>query len=368
MSFRGGQPDQAREIRQRLTNPVDVCRGLNLDDGARRHGRGLLIRCPWHADRRPSCSVFRGDDGTIGVKCFSCAAKGDVLHLVAVAHGVDARGDFPHVLELAAELAGVDLARRPEGVARYVRRPSTQGAANTKPPVWPPRSEVVKLWEACPAVGDSPEVSRWLMSRSLKPGDIEAAGLARALPPGPLPGWSRCNRRSWWQGGYRCIVPMFDHTGAIRSLRARQVLPEPGDQPKAVPPAGHSVSGLVMADALARSILTTGRAPDVWPPSAVLRIIIVEGEPNFFTWAVAFSDSDATAPAVMGMVNGCWTTRLAARIPDRARVILRTDHDAPGERYAREIYDSISTRCTVLRGGARDCELCHAFGWSRGVP
>jgi hypothetical protein len=362
--------DRVREVRLLLSDPADVCRRLGLDEGARRHGRGVHIRCPWHhPDRRPSCSVFRGEDGTIGVRCFSCGATGDVFYLVAAARGLDLRVDFARVLREATDLAGARTIAGFAGVSGQNRPSPAAGAVNAKTPSWPSVAQVRDVWSSACPVTDSPEVSAWLQRRGLNPGDVEGALLVRALPAGlRLPGWARCNRRSWWGAGYRCIVPMIDETGSLRSLRARQVLPDqPDDAPKAAPPAGYNVAGLVMADALARQILATGRAPSSWPPSAPLRIIFTEGEPDFFTWAVASSGADVTAPAVFGVVNGCWTSGLAARIPDGARVILATHHDGQGERYAREIYESIGARCTILRAGSRGCGLCPSFGWSRGL-
>jgi hypothetical protein len=36
---------------------------------ARRNGKGWLVRCPAHEDRRPSLSIAEGDDGRALVKC-----------------------------------------------------------------------------------------------------------------------------------------------------------------------------------------------------------------------------------------------------------------------------------------------------------
>jgi len=106
----------ARELRSTgvLADPLALVHALGLDAGARRQPRGVTIRCPWHDDRSPSCSVRIARDETIAVKCHACGASGDALHLVAVAHGLDVRADWRRVLELAAGLAGRPLLEQRE--------------------------------------------------------------------------------------------------------------------------------------------------------------------------------------------------------------------------------------------------------------
>jgi len=347
------------DLRKLLVDPRDVCRHLGLDDGARPQARGLLIRCPWHAERSPSCSVRTADDGTIAVHCFGCGEGGDVLDLIAVAHSLKISRDFPEVIRRAAEMAGIAI---PAGFAtaqRNKRAPSRRQEVQR----WPSSEEVSQLWSRCRGVSDAPEVGSWLRDRALDPVRIEDGDLARAIPTDlVVPRWARFQRRPWPAQGYRCVVPMFDHGGLLRSVRARSVTV--GDGPKALPPSGHSVAGLVMADLLGRTILRTGRRPELWPDFVRLRIIVTEGEPDFLTWATAFSEADLTAPAVLGVVAGSWTPDIADRIPDGSRVIVRTDHDAVGEKYACEIRETLGSRCLVLRGAADGCALCPDFGWT----
>jgi len=69
----------------------------------------VLVRCLAHGDRTPSCSVSRGGDGTVQVRCFGCELAGDALHLVAAVYDLDTARDFQRVLQLGAELAGLTL-------------------------------------------------------------------------------------------------------------------------------------------------------------------------------------------------------------------------------------------------------------------
>ena len=83
-----------------------------------------------------------------------------------------------------------------------------------------------------------------------------------------------------------------------------------------------------------------------------LRILVVEGEPDFLTWATQAAATDFDVPLVIGVISGSWSERLAARLPTGARVIIRTHHDAAGDRYAEAIRETLSHRCAVLRTGA----------------
>ncbi len=97
----------AAEVRRRLTDIPALLRRLSLDEGARREGGGFKVRCPWHTDRAPSCSLTLGPDGTLRAHCFACGAGGDALSLIAAARGLDPGREFHQVLTAAAELAGL---------------------------------------------------------------------------------------------------------------------------------------------------------------------------------------------------------------------------------------------------------------------
>jgi CHC2 zinc finger len=346
--------ERVEELRHLLVDVPSLCGRLGLDEGARRQAKGgLMIRCPWHAERTPSCSVRHVDGGGIVVHCFGCDVGGDAFSLIAVANGLDTRKDFFKVLHLAAELAGVPwdrLAGVPWDRSSASRISPIQTPRAETGPKCPPTSEVVRLWDCCRPVGDVMEVAAWLRSRALDVGAVEDFCLAKGIPSDArLPWWASLKRRTWLEIGHWLLVPMFDQVGAMMSLRARQVVP--GDGPKSLAPARSSLGGLVMADARGRKLLQTARRPDTWPDGVPLRIVVAEGEPDFLTWATQFSDADATAPAVIGVVSGSWTSGIADRIPTGTRVIIRTDGDDPGKKYAKAIYESLRGRCTILRGG-----------------
>jgi DNA primase len=96
------------EIRERLSDPRDVARRLELERP--RHGGGRY-RCPSHGGT--SLALFRGRGGALAVRCFGCDLHGDVFKLIAACRGLER---FPDVLRAAAELAAIPLPALPHEV------------------------------------------------------------------------------------------------------------------------------------------------------------------------------------------------------------------------------------------------------------
>ena len=144
-----------------------------------------------------------------------------------------------------------------------------------------------------------------------------------------------------------------DRAGVLRSVRAMRVVE--GDTPKRLPPSGHRASGLVLADPLARLVIEHAAVPSWWPSSKPLRLVVVEGEPDWLTWSTRYSDADETAPGVIGVVSGAWSKEIAERVPSGARVIVRTHDDKAGHKYAAAVIETLRARCDVrvMQGVAR---------------
>jgi DNA primase len=339
-------------VKRALADPREVCRRLGLDQQAKpQGGGGLTILCPAHGDRSPSCSVTRGPDGTLRVRCFACGFAGDVLDLLAAVERLDRNRDFPELLRRAAELAHVQLEReasRPMAPAK--KKPSAEAIAPPAPAPrrpFPPAEEIGAFWAMCQPVSEDPEVVRWLEGRGLSPAAIGRYDVARALPRNAHPPpWAsyrgdRPSAEPWTALGYRLILSLHDEAGVIRSVRARAVATTDG--PKALPPSGYAAKGLVMADPLAAMMLALGS----WPEHAEKRVVISEGEPDFLTWASR--GTGARTLAVLGIAGaGTWTKEIADRIPDGSTAIVRTDQDDAGDRYAEQITASLWGRCAVL--------------------
>jgi hypothetical protein len=345
------------ELRQRLTDPHQLCTALGLLDGykpGRQAGGGLLIRCPAHGERHPSCSVRRGRDGTIQVRCFSCDFGGDALSLVAAARGLDPRHQFGAVLSEAARLAGYSLeAPRGESHSPTPSRGESPPVDPSRvklspvqlppePPAYPDEREVADVWAASSTVEGDEQARAYLVNRAIDPGRVAALDLVRVLPVDFRgPSWARYQGKPWAAAGYRLLVPMVDAHGALRSLRAWRLAPSSED-PKRVAPAGKAMAGLVMACPIARGVLQTGQSAAEGP----LDVVITEGEPDFLTHAAR--PEGAAAPAVLGVVASAWSSAVADRLPGDVRIVIRTHRDAAGDRYAADIRSSLADRVRVL--------------------
>ncbi len=340
--------EHARAVRLRLVDPFDVARKLNLlGKGAFvRSGNGVLVLCPWHGEHHPSCSVTRGRDGTIRVRCFSCEATGDVLDLVAAVRGIDTRNRFIEVLCEAAALAGMfdvvealESGQRPERPVRVFAPPPPPEPVEDRD--YPPADEIRSVWDSAGLVLDDVQVCAYLRGRGFAPEKVELFRLARVIrPDASLPAWARFRGVPWSGTGHRLIMQACDATGRCRSLRAWRI--SDGESPKRLPPAGYRASGLILADAAGRFLL--GGNP--WPYSKV-RVVIAEGEPDWLHWATWYSDA-VEVPAVLGLVSGGWTAEHASRIPDGAEIVLWMHDDASGARYAEHVRASFKGRNVVL--------------------
>ncbi len=321
--------DYAREVRNALSDPEKLVRGLGLDKGAERQATGLLICCPVHGERNPSCSVTRGPDGTIRVKCFSCDWKGDALHFVAAVLGLT---EFRETLAEGARLAGAYSLESEirDGEPRADRKPIAAPEPIPRAE-YPTRSDVHGVWTRAQPAESDPEASAYLARRGLDPVLVTARQLARVIVD-PLPPWARYRGRSWLETGHTLVVRAFDAMGTARSLRAIQVRTD--EAPKRLPPAGKKASELVMLNRAAHDMLR-GATP--------ARVGIVEGEPDFLSWAM-ISDEP-----IIGLVSGSWHEGFAAAIPRACRVIIRTHEDEAGERYAAQVIETLKGKDVSIR-------------------
>lgn len=242
-------------------------------------------------------------------------------------------------------------------------------------PAYPPMAEVAALWDACTPldrVSMYDPVYFWLENaehgRGLSCRQLAALDLARAMPLDPdaypWPSWIPwlILGRAAWLRRYRLAVPMYDATGALRSLRFRAVTAEREvvdgvlrwrrveveDKLKALAPKGTTVRGLALADPVGRALLAGELASAPWNGT----VVVTEGEPDALTWSTRQRRGmapDSRTWAVLGVVNGSWTDGLAARVPTGAKVALRTHADAMGNRYAERVRGTLAGRCEVHR-------------------
>lgn len=332
------RPDYAREIRAHLTRPRDLCAKLGLTKHARNQaGDGITIRCPVHQERTPSCSVTRGPDGTIRVRCFGCDFTADALGLIAVVRGIDARSEFRELLIEACHVGGLHHieAEILAGEARPDRPAPPPLPEPLPPPEFAPADEVRALWDTAIPVTDDTDASGYLVRRRIDPDAVEAAKLLRVLPCGAaLPRWARFSGLFWTATGHRMLARLWGAQGQLVSLRAWRITD--GDSPKRLPPAGHRCSGHVLANRIAVGMLLGRVRPR--------RIIVAEGEPDHVVDSLRYPSD-----AVIGLGSGWWTPELAARVPSGCRVVIRTDPDDAGERYAEQVARTLGDRVEVWR-------------------
>ena len=325
-----GPSYDARDIVGALQDVDAVLSALGLLEGAKRQRGGRLIRCPWHQEHTPSCSV-QLVGGKILAHCFACGGGGDVIALAQAALGLD----FQAALEQCAGLAGIVPAATWEGRRRA--KPLTRAGTRDRGHSYPPRHEVVDLWNTAavaPAVGSAPW--RYLVGRGIAdPSILFDASLCLALPASSdVPSWARIGGRPWVESGHRLLVPLYDAAGWLRSMVARDITGEA--KAKSVVPAGHTARGLVMANIPAQNMLDLH--DDTTAP-----VVITEGEIDFLTACWKWPKYP-----VFGVRSGSWEASHGERVPRGRRVVIRTDHDTAGDAYAERIAKTLQ-HCVVER-------------------
>jgi hypothetical protein len=262
---------------------------------------------------------------------------GSAVDFLALARGIETMAALAEL----ERLAGID--------ARAPQRPPQRRPA--PPPTHPPTAEVAALWGRCLPLGIVPDVADAWAARGINVAMAEDRDLARALPLGvAVPSWAFCAGKRWSAGAHRLVVPMFDAAGRVASLHARAAV-APEGKPKGLSPAGFAIAGLVMADPLARLLLSGAPCGDGEPSAVTVKrvgLLVAEGVPDFLTWATHWGDAAENAPAVLSVISGSWSDTLAARVPSGTTVTIATHNDAGGDKYASQIASTLA-RCDVRR-------------------
>jgi hypothetical protein len=333
-------------------------------------GRGQTLRpCPaCRAERRSR------RDGRAPVQlydarwyCFACSHGGDAVDLLSyVMHGTAFRAlDDSRRAEVRAWAARRGWCEVGKSLSSYldskVARYTAIDVAKR-----PDAGEVAAVWGSARQVTSDTEASSWCQGRGLDPERLDGLDLVRVLAiDAGLPAWARYRGTPWSRSGHRLITRVWDAQGRLSGVHARNVRADASPGNKAAWPAcgPGSAGGLLMADAAGQRLLAgTPRGP---AQDALARSLIVmaEGLPDFLTWAAKLQGDDARP--VFGVGSGSWTDAVAARIPSGCRVVVRTHHDAAGEKYARRICETLAGRCTVLRSAPRTEEKENAHATAR---
>lgn len=316
------------DVRQALADPLRVAELLGLTEGSKRESTGILVRCPAHQEKDPSCSITRGPDGTVRARCFACDFAGDLFSLVAATRGLDARRDFPAVLRAAAELAGLDPGAPPSArpSASPARSPATPAAhAPPQPP-----ADLGALWAALPAVDQ--DGFEYLRGRGLEDAADLCRGLADILTPRPPPpvghdrdaagqrtcgGAIRCSTCRWEyaSSGYALALDLRDADGRVVAIQARNIRAEKG---------GERDNRF-----LAIGPTSAGTFGDPARIAAAHNVIVAEGMTDSLAALVACRAATVTTVAGIAGVNaGAALEALQLR---GKRVLVASDPDAAGD-------------------------------------
>jgi 5S rRNA maturation endonuclease (ribonuclease M5) len=339
---------------------AEVALALGLREYRRTIGPCPACGVGQRGQRDPRLPAGMRGDG-LGWACHRCKVTGDALDLVAwQLHGSKLKElDAERIKEVARWYADQGWVEVKGYTPRHPRkrpleaRPVPLLPSPSTPPPRPPKAQVEALWASCVPVCDDPEVAAWLESGGFDPTRIEDHDLARALPQSAkLPDWARIRGKKWTYG-WRCLLPAWGASGELESLRARWCRPKEeldGLPKNAAAAAGPgSASGLVVAEGLGLQLLQRGAVPEWWSWAEdyePLKVWIVEGETDFLSLATkVWSEASDTAPAILGIWAGAWTDELSARIPlDVGQIVIATDVDEAGEKYAKRIADSLVAR------------------------
>jgi predicted RNA-binding Zn-ribbon protein involved in translation (DUF1610 family) len=270
--------------------------------------------------------------------------KADAVELAAFVVTGKAKPFGAEWLEVRRECAARGLCEPPPADtkplvarARYVPPPPAPKHEAPKPP---PPDEVKALWGACERLEAVPawdtngrwcgDVRAYLAARGYDVPRLAALDAARVLPPEKRHAWP-----GWWPGSWsrtwRLAVPLYGPGGELVALQARAVVE--ADR-KTTNPRGASISGTFFADAGGLEVLRgTWRGPSV---------ALVEGLTDFLAAAQLAADLEPSRrPAVLGLVAGS-ARALGALTPWRGwRLVVLTDNDEAGDRYAAEVREAL---------------------------
>lgn len=263
-------------------------------------------------------------------RCHECQAAGDSVDFVSYVLGGARFRDLDNRHKSEVRIWFRDS--HGIGVTQVVRRPTPPPPAPE--PEYPPQGDLRALWSAGLAVHKDRDCAAYLEHRGIEPHAVYVGDLAWALPWGMLPGWASSGGLSWARTRHRLVVPLYDATGVMRSVLARSTEQTP--RLKSVAPRGYSRSGLLMANRVALHMLRGKARPDL--------VVVREGEIDYLTEATQHEHA-----AVFGVVSGSWSQAYADRIPVGARVIIATDADDAGDRYAAAIAATLEGRVQYER-------------------
>jgi hypothetical protein len=316
----------------------------------------------------PACGVerrhrkSRDRRGSVGMphkhpgwQCFTCDASGDCIDFASFHIGggrfrdldEQRKSEVKAFFGFADDYRVLPALRRPE----FREKPLAMENADAN---YPSLGEVETLWDACMPVDSHASAVAYLQHRDIRISTLVEHDCVRVLPDfAACPSWARFKGQDWSRTRHQLIVPLYDWMGQLRSVLARSVDFAP--QVKSVGAVGHGRRGLVMAGSYGREVLFTGAAAH-WHRLERLRVSVFEGEIDAMRAIGRGEDVEldedyrpAAYRVVFGIFSGSFTRDVASRIPSGSTVVLATDDDEQGDKYAEDIEREIGTRCAYER-------------------
>jgi 5S rRNA maturation endonuclease (ribonuclease M5) len=267
---------------------------------------------------------------------------------------------------------------------RESRKPSDAEPPFVLPPedpVYPPHHVWTALWKSAEGVFVHDEPCDWLVSRGVDLERLSGAGLCKYLPQGAaLPDDVLGELREAIPKvavadvykhaplhGFRLLLRLYDSMGDPRSLQMRRIV-DHGDDIKA---KGVSLKpqkrGLILANRAGVLALRRDPMRKEWADRLV-EYVIVEGEPDFLV-ASCENTQDDRVRVVFGITgHGSWSDAHASAIPQDAHVIIATDDDGPGDKYAAKIKPTLyGRRVSLWKPLIQGQDVCDAGGLGGGT-
>jgi len=356
-----------------MTTWIDQFRDSSVVEVAVRLGYEPRRHTSSHSTKCPACGAVlrhkksRDRRGAVGIphanpagwRCFQASCGGDAIDFVAFHVGGRRFRDLGD--EDKREVQEWFCGPLSTQAGRF-HHPGTRSAALPPPSslpvawenastVYPPRDEVETFWDGCRPVWQDCDAMAYLESRQIH----DARRLAehdcvRVLPwDATCPAWAHCGERAWADSGHRLIVPLYDWQGRMRSVIGRSLERQP--RVKSSGAKGFQRRGLVMAGTYGLEMLRVGPMAHMHRLEQ-FRLSVYEGEVSFlrgisqapYDCVIEEDYRPAAFRGALGIFSGSFTRDVASRVPSGSVVVLRTDDDEPGRKYAEQIQASIGTR------------------------
>jgi hypothetical protein len=316
----------------------------------------------WLRSRR--CAVKDHDTDAFGISregrhhCHACDIGGDLLRLVAIGHKLDMQHDFPRVLEIAAEIAGIEDdesfggSGQPQAVARMARDPL--------PPI-PPLHERITLakrraawtWERLIRRSDLPRSAADLYlqhERKLDPGRLRELEEIRETP-------MRCSAQEAMKSpdlkslAYSFAVPgvalpVRSLDGALVDIRVRRFEPRE-NQPKIIGMLGGVTTGPA-EPGRTRALVGCYGHPECIDPGPSLLVVVVEGALDYLTALNVWPEAQVLGAVDAGSLGlvAAHAARGLASYPG-GRMLIVEQNDGAGAAADRSVNEDVNAATKV---------------------